>query len=243
MPPDVETRNDRRAPRAVLITGATGALGTALTGRFVEEGHKVMAARAEAPGSKEGSGRPQDGLAYVEADVTDPHSVAELVDRTVAQLGRIDVLTHLVGGWTGGRRLEDHDVEMWDRAFELNLRSAFLCSRAVLPIMRAQGWGRIVFVSSRAARGPRNLEGAYATAKAGVSVLAEIIAEENRDVDVTANVVAPSFLDTAANRAAGLGAAPGSLVPVADVARVIAFLSTPEAWQLRGAWLPVFGRS
>ena len=233
----------RDAARAVLITGATGALGTAVTGRFLEDGHKVVAASVGASGSTEQRVEPSGELTHVEADVTDPRSVADLIDRTVAELGTIDVLIHLVGGWVGGRRVEEHTVEMWDRAFDLNLRSAFLCVRGVLPVMRQRGWGRIVLVSSRAARGPRNQEGGYATAKAGVSVLAEIIAEENRDVDVTANVVAPSFLDTPANRAAGLAEGPGSLVPVADVARTIAFLTSPEAGQLRGAWLPVFGRN
>ena len=225
--------------RAVLITGASGALGTAVTERFLDDGHRVVGASHGLPDSIHQRLERPPAFTHLEADVTDPGSVAELIDRTLTRLGAIDVLVHLVGGWVGGRRLEEHTAEMWDRVFDLNLRSAFLCARAVLPAMRERGWGRVVFVSSRAARGQRTLEGGYATAKAGVSVVAEIIAEENADVDVTANVVAPSVLDTPANRAAGLG----PLVPVGDVARIIAFLASAEAGQLRGAWLPVFGRN
>jgi NAD(P)-dependent dehydrogenase (short-subunit alcohol dehydrogenase family) len=109
--------------------------------------------------------------------------------------------------------------------------------------MRDRGWGRLVFVSAEAARSHRRHQGAYAIAKAGVTVLAETIAEENDDMDVTANVVAPSALDTRVNRAALGSADPSSLVSVEDVAKMIAFLASAEAGQLRGAWLPAFGRA
>jgi NAD(P)-dependent dehydrogenase (short-subunit alcohol dehydrogenase family) len=139
--------------------------------------------------------------------------------------------------------LQDVALETWQRMFDLNLRSAFLCSRAVLPIMRQEGWGRIVFVSSAAARSGRRQQGPYAIAKAALSVLAETIAEENNDMDITANVVAPSALDTPANRAALAPADQASLVSVKDVAAMIGFLASPEAGQLRGAWLPAFGHA
>jgi NAD(P)-dependent dehydrogenase (short-subunit alcohol dehydrogenase family) len=222
--------------RAVLITGATGALGTAVTGRFVEDGYKVASAALDATGVARGP------VKTLQADVTDPTSIARLTERTVEELGTIDVLIHLVGGWVGGIPLQEHTPEMWDRVMDLNLRSAFLCARGVLPIMRERGWGRIVFVSSRSARADRHFEGGYATAKAGVAVLAEIIAEENRDLDVTANVVAPSILDTPANRKARPDTDPIAMVSLEDAARIIAFLASSEAGQLRGAWLPVFGR-
>jgi NAD(P)-dependent dehydrogenase (short-subunit alcohol dehydrogenase family) len=225
------------APRTVVITGASGALGTAVTERFTEDGYNVVTASLGGSDTMpEGAGR---SIFSVGADVTDPASVERLVETTLARFRTIDGLVHLLGGWVGGMRLEDHPVEKWDGALEINLRSAFLCSRAVIPVMRAQASGRIVFVSSRSARFDRSLEGPYAIAKAGVGILAEVIAEENRDVDVTANAVAPSALDTPTNRAARSD----PLVPIPDVARTIAFLASPAAGQLRGAWLPVFGRA
>ena len=234
----IEPQAGARAGRTVLITGASGALGTAVTQRFVKDGYKVATASLGRSRTSTEAG-PDESVFAVEADVTDSASVEHLVQTTVARLGTIDALVHLVGGWVGGMRLEDHPVEKWDQALGINLRSAFLCARAVIPVMRAQATGRIVFVSSRSARFEHSLEGAYAIAKSGVGVLAEVIAEENRDVDVTANAVAPSALDTPTNRAARSG----PLVPIADVARTIAFLASPEAGQLRGAWLPVFGRA
>jgi NAD(P)-dependent dehydrogenase (short-subunit alcohol dehydrogenase family) len=153
----------------------------------------------------------------------------------------IDALVHVVGGWAGGESVHEHTVETWDRMLELNLRTAFLCCRQVLPLMRSRGFGRIVLVSSRTARSNRKGQAAYAVAKAGLTVLAETIAEENRELDVTANVVAPSTLDTQANRAAMPQADHSSWVPLPQAAAVIAFLASDQAGQLRGAWLPLFG--
>ena len=231
--------------RSVLITGATGALGTAVTRRFLELGHDVVAASSGRSGHAPEQSRdePAARLHSLRADVTEPDSVSTLIAEAVAALGTIDVLVHLVGGWAGGKPIQDHSPDEWDRVLDLNLRSAFLCCSAVLPHMREQAWGRIVLVSARAARQDRVGQGVYAVAKSGVSILAEAIAEENRDKDVTANVVAPTSLDTPANRAAAPGSDHADLVPPDVVAEMIAFLASEQAGLLRGAWLPAFGRA
>jgi NAD(P)-dependent dehydrogenase (short-subunit alcohol dehydrogenase family) len=228
--------------RTTLITGGTGALGSVVTRRFLADGHRVAATWAHERGRDSlleqlGSWQPL----LVKADVTDPRSVESLVREVEERLGSIEVLIHLVGGYEGGELLHQSSVEGWDRMLELNLKSAFLCCRAALGSMLAAGWGRIVLVSSRAARSGRSKQAAYAVAKAGVSVLAEAIAEETRGTAVTANVVSPSIIDTPANRAAIPRADAASWVPAADIAAAIAFLASEEAGQLRGAWLPVFG--
>jgi NAD(P)-dependent dehydrogenase (short-subunit alcohol dehydrogenase family) len=230
--------------RTTLITGATGALGSVVTRRFLADGHRVAATWAHERGRDSlldqlGSAAEQPLL--VQADVTDPRSVESLVREVEERLGSIEVLIHLVGGYEGGELVHQSSVERWDRMLELNLKSAFLCCRAALGSMLPGGWGRIVLVSSRAARSGRSKQAAYAVAKAGVSVLAEAIAEETRGTAVTANVVSPSVIDTPANRAAMPRADAASWVPAADIAAAIAFLASEEAGQLRGAWLPVFG--
>jgi NAD(P)-dependent dehydrogenase (short-subunit alcohol dehydrogenase family) len=231
--------------RAVLITGASGALGVATSRRFLEQGDRVAAISRTARHADRAVEMIHDRhrrFHIVQGDVTKPESVELLVKQAVASLGSVEVLVHLVGGWTGGRPIHEHSPGSWDRAIDLNLRSAFLCTRAVVPRMRQQEWGRIVLVSAQAARSGRRHQGAYAVAKAGVSVLAETIAEENGDLDVTANVVAPSALDTEGNRESLPAADHASLVPTGDVAEVIAFLASQGAGRLRGAWLPAFGR-
>lgn len=232
--------------RSVLVTGGTGALGAAITRRFLNDGHRVAVCsrtRQDPDGRAARVSNLHPRLHILQADVTDEDSVAKLVQQMIEKFGNIDVLVHLVGVWAGGRPVHEHSLETWDRIFAVNLRSAFLCSRGVLPVMREQQWGRLTFVSSQTARANRHNQGAYAIAKAGVSMLAETIAEENHDRDVTANVIAPSILDTPANRAAMPNADHASWVPLEDAAATIAFLASQEAGQLRGAWLPLFGRS
>jgi NAD(P)-dependent dehydrogenase (short-subunit alcohol dehydrogenase family) len=231
------------ANRTVLLTGGTGALGTAVTARLLDDGHEVAATwvvKEQAEALREEVGETEH-LHLLETDVTDPGSIGSTVEEVEASLGSIDVLVHLVGAWKGGEPVHDHSVETWDRMLDLNLRSAFLCCRAVLPGMRDAGWGRIVLVSSRTARQGRSGQVGYAVAKNGVAVLAETIAEENRGLNVTANVIAPSTLDTPANRQALPDSDFSAWVPPSDVAATIAFLASEEAGQLRGAWLPVYG--
>lgn len=226
--------------RTVLITGGTGALGKAVTKRFVDDGHRV-AVTWRAAREVEGLADLTDQVTLVETDVTDETSVKAAAEEISSRLGPIEVLVHLVGGWKGGEPMAEHTLETWDGMLDLNLRSAFLCSRAVLPAMQQGGWGRVVLVSARAARTGRTGQAGYAVAKAGVAVLAETIAEENKGRNVTANVVAPSTIDTLANRTSMPDADPSLWVPPADLAATVAFLASEEAGQLRGAWLPVFG--
>ena len=230
-------------PKTILVTGGTGALGTAVTQRLLNDGHSVAATfmvKEEAEALRESTG-PTERLMLVETDVTDPESISNSLGDVEEAFGPIEGLVHLVGAWKGGTPVHELPLDVWDRMLDINLRSAMLCCRAVLPSMRVSGWGRIVFVSARTARQDRSGQAAYAIAKAGVAVLAETIDEENVGLDVTANVVAPSTLDTEANRSAMPDSDFNSWVTPEDVAASISFLLSQEAGQLRGAWLPVYG--
>lgn len=238
-------RQAPHSPRTVLITGGTGALGSAVTRRFLEDGHRVATTWVVEPEAtaltEELGDLGADRRMLVETNVTDEASIARSLEEVASKLGPVEVLVHLVGAWRGGEPVHEHSLATWDRMLELNLRSAFLCSRAVLPSMLDSGWGRIVLVSSRTARQDRSGQAAYAIAKAGVAVLAETIAEETVGTAVTANVIAPSTLDTPANRKSMPNADHDSWVSPDDVAASIAYLASEEAGQLRGAWLPAYG--
>jgi NAD(P)-dependent dehydrogenase (short-subunit alcohol dehydrogenase family) len=230
--------------RVALVTGGTGALGSAVTRRLLEDGHRVAATHthdADVESLTAGIADAASRLVMVQADVTDEESFDRAVAQVRDQLGTVEVLVHLVGGWHGGESVQEHSLETWQRVVDLNLTSAFLCCRAVLPQMHEAGWGRVVLVSSRTAKEGRVGQSAYAVAKEGVATLAEVIAEECCGTGVTANVIAPSVLDTPANR---------KTMPTADFTRwvkaevaaaMVAFLISDEAGTLRGAWLPVFG--
>jgi NAD(P)-dependent dehydrogenase (short-subunit alcohol dehydrogenase family) len=228
----------------VLITGGTGALGSAVTRRFLEDGHRVAVTcqhQRETKRLLDSLGPLQAQLVPIEADVTDEISVQKATARVGDQLGPIQTLVHLVGAWHGGEPVQSHSLHTWRSMIDLNLTSAFLCCRAVLPAMREANWGRIVLVSSRTAHQGRVGQAAYAIAKEGVGILSEVIAEECRGTGVTANTIAPSVIDTPSNRRAMPTADVDGWVSPEDAACIIAFLASEEAGQLRGAWLPAFG--
>ncbi|MGH2755191.1 MAG: SDR family oxidoreductase [Actinomycetota bacterium] len=227
--------------RTILVTGGTGALGSAVTSRLLEEGHRVAVTWLV---ESEAARLPDDGgisLMPIRADVTEPGSIAEAVSKARSKLGAVDGLVHLVGAWQGGIATHLHEVADWDRMLRVNLTSAFLCSRAVLPEMIERDRGRIVFVSSRTAHADRAGQVGYAVAKAGVEVLAQTIAEETRAYDVTANVIAPSTIDTPANRRSMPDADFSSWVSFDDVAASISFLVNEPGGAIRGATLPIYG--
>jgi NAD(P)-dependent dehydrogenase (short-subunit alcohol dehydrogenase family) len=230
--------------RRALVTGGTGALGSAVTRRLLQDGHRVAVTcrqEQETDALRAELGDLNQDLSVVEADVTDEDSVGRAVAATRRELGSIEVLVHLVGGWHGGELVHEQSFETWRRVVDLNLTSAFLCCRSVLPEMLEGGWGRIVLTSSRTAKEGRNGQSAYAVAKEGVATLGEVIADECCGTGVTANTIAPSVLDTPANRRAMPGADFTRWVSPEVAAAMVAFLITEEATTLRGAWLPVFG--
>ena len=123
----------------------------------------------------------------------------------------------------------------------LNLRAAFLLSRAVLPGMLEAGWGRIVHISSKTAVAPRAKQAAYAVSKMGLITLTEVIAAEVKDSGITANVILPSIIDTPANRESMPKADPAKWVEPEHIAATMRFLCSEEAASINGAHIPIYG--
>lgn len=230
-------------PRRILVTGGTGALGTAVTRRFLEEGHQVAVSwvvEEEADRTRRELAGFAD-LVLFPADLTGGADAARLVSEAEAALGGVDALVHLVGMWRGGAPIHEVDDATWDLVMDVNLRSAFNCARAAMPGMFERRWGRLVFVSSRTARRDQSGQVAYAVAKAGVAALAEAIADETRGSGVTSNAVAPSIIDTAANRRSFPDADPARWVRAEELAATISFLTSDAAAAITGTTIAVDG--
>lgn len=235
---------DAPRDRVVLISGATGALGSAVTRTFTQ-----TPVRLALTGRSEGklerlaveTGLPGERIFTVAADVTVADGVADLADAVLAHFGRIDVLLNTAGGWRGGKPVWETSGEEWDHMLALNLQSAFLLSRAVLPHMLEAGWGRIVHVSSKTAVAPRARRAAYAVSKMGLITLTEVIAAEVKGTGVTANVILPSVIDTPANRASMPKADPSKWVPPERIAATMQFLCSDAAASINGARIPIYG--
>jgi NAD(P)-dependent dehydrogenase (short-subunit alcohol dehydrogenase family) len=186
-------------------------------------------------------GLPEEQVMTLASDVTRPDGVEGLVEAVVARLGRLDVLLHTAGGWRGGKPVHETSVQEWDFMLSLNLRTAFLLSRAVLPHMLEAGWGRIVHISSKTAISPRGKRAAYAVSKMGLITLTEVIAAEIKGSGVTANVLLPSTIDTPANRASMPKADTSKWVPAQHIAATMRFLCSDAASSINGARISVYG--
>jgi NAD(P)-dependent dehydrogenase (short-subunit alcohol dehydrogenase family) len=223
---------------AVVVTGGTGALGTAVVGALLTAG-----ARCTVPYVHEAeaqrflhSGDPNVALIAI-ADLADEKEVGKVYSGLTPWAS-----IHVAGGFAAGKVAETgHGTLM--AQLESNLVSCFLCCRAAVNAMR--GGGRIVNVAARPALEWRSGAGmtAYTVSKAGVAALTVALAEEVARDGILVNAVAPSIMDTTANRAAMPKADFDKWPKVEEVAATILFLASPDNKVTRGAIVPVYGKS
>lgn len=238
LPPDRRTLGMQ--DREVLITGAGGGLGVEVTVAALEAGARVTAitrGRDEAALSSRIDGAMGQRLVMVPGDVTDLGRVEAIVDG----MPRVDVLLHLVGGFGMGPT-HTFDPDEYGRLVGLNLTSTFNVVRTALARMRKDGYGRIVTIASRNALEPGPETAVYGATKAAVLSFTRSVAEETRALDITANSVLPSIIDTPANRAAMGDEQADKWVSPASLARTIVDLGRESARDLRGTAVQIYGR-
>jgi 3-oxoacyl-[acyl-carrier protein] reductase len=238
--------------RVALVTGGTRGIGKGIAIGLAREGARLaIAYRTDKAGAQNALRQLQMAGAEcfaVESDVTDPAKVAFLVDTILERCGRLDILVNNVGDFRW-RTLAESTVEEWKEILDSNLMSVFHTSRAVLPAMRRQRWGRIInlgAVGAERAFGQGKIS-AYAAAKAGVVALSRSLAVEEAKNGITVNVVNPSNID---EKELTLGEArrirdarfPIGRPPTAeDVAAAVLFFASEEADYVTGQVLNVSG--
>lgn len=228
--------------RNVVVTGASGALGGAVTALLLEQGatcHLPVRRTIE----PSGFGAANRGRVSVTSgvDLTDEGAVRHFY----SSLRDLWASVHCAGGFAMGPLAETSLGDL-SGMLAINLHSAFLCCREAARVIRAGGGhGRIVNVAARPALEPRTGAGmtAYTASKAALAGLTVAFAEELAGEGIWVNAVAPSILDTRANRKAMPDADASRWPTVEDVARVIVFLASPANGCARGAIVPVYGRS
>lgn len=229
--------------RVVLITGAAGNLGQAVTGAFAAGGWRLVLVDRDMALLRNAFGSLAADPLLLAADLRSREDTLRMAQMAVDQCGRIDALCNLAGGFRMGEAVHETSDETWALMLELNAGTLLNAARAVVPHMLRQGAGAIVNVGAGAAlRGGANM-GAYAASKSAVIRLTESMSAELRTRGINVNCVLPSIIDTPANRKDMPGADPAHWVSPADLASVIAFLASPAARAVHGAALPVSGLS
>lgn len=181
--------------RVAFVTGAGRGMGAAIATRLVEEGARVAVTDidgATAEATAAALGKTAVGL---RVDITDPASVRAGVSGAEEALGPIDVLVNNAG-WDRIAPFLDTDEDLWDRLIDINLKGPLRCAHAILPGMVERQAGRVINISSDAARVGSSGESVYSAAKAGVIGLTKTLAREMARFNITVNVICPGPTDT-----------------------------------------------
>jgi NAD(P)-dependent dehydrogenase (short-subunit alcohol dehydrogenase family) len=222
--------------KVIVVTGASGALGTVVAEVALARGARVAAvdhAPTQVPATP-------SRLELGGVDLTDAAQARKTIDAVVSHFGRLDALINIAGGFAF-ETVADGDLKTWQRMYALNVLTALNASRSALPHLAASGAGRIINVGAMGALQAGSGMGAYAASKAGVHRLTEALAAEWKG-KITVNAVLPSTIDTAANRASMPNADFTKWVRPEELAEVILFLASDAASAVTGALLPVNGR-
>ena len=242
----------RFSGRVAIVTGGARGIGRAVATRLAAEGAGVVIAdvrRASAEAAAKELEAAGHTVAALPVEVTDPASVAELVRAARDRFGRLDVLVNNAGIMGDVVPIRDMPEAEWHRVLGVNLHGVFNCSKAVIPVMTAQKYGRIVSLSSVAGKEGNARMAAYSVSKAGVIALTKALAKELVLDGVTVNCVTPALTNTDMLKeyrpeqlAFLLSKVPMNRVAEpAEIAAVICFLASEEASFVTGAVYDVSG--
>jgi 3-oxoacyl-[acyl-carrier protein] reductase len=238
--------------KVAIVTGSARGLGAATARRLAEEGAKVVvtdinAEQAQATAAKLSA----DGLAAhcVIGDITKSADVQRLVDEAIATFGSVHILVNNAG-FPRDKYLVKMSEEDWDLVMGVMLKGAFLATKAVMPRMIEQGWGRVINISSRAHLG-NPTQANYSAAKAGLIGMAKALSMEEGRFGITVNCVAPGFMDTEMVQALStyetIKERAVQMQPIKrvghpdDVADAVAFLASERAGFISGEVVHVTG--
>ncbi len=239
--------------QVAIVTGAAQGMGAAIAGRLAAEGAKVVLSDVNVEKvvgvAERISTAANSSTMAMKTDVTEEDEVAEMVEATIEHYGTVGILVNNAG-ILYPTRVDNVTKAEWDEVIDVNLNGSFLCSKAVLPIMKANKFGRIVNMSSSAGRSVSTLGGVhYTAAKAGVLGLTRGMAKEVAPFGITVNAICPGLIDTEMARE---NCSPEQLrayeesFPIPrlgtpeEVAQLIVFLSTDAAY-ITGASIDING--
>ncbi len=225
--------------RIAIITGAAGALGQATVRHFRQLDAIPVAIDLDA----DRVGAVSDAASAHPCDLTDETAARRTFEAILHKHGRIDILANIAGGFSMGARLEETTRDDWLAMLQINAVTAWMACACALPAMRDANFGRIVNIGARAVRRPAAKMAPYCVSKAAVVTMTEVLALECADTDIIVNCILPGTIDTPRNRADMPHADHSKWVPPEDIAAVIASLADPSNRSIRGAAVPVYGRS
>ena len=230
--------------RVAVVTGATGALGSTVTRQLAGRGANLALldidpARLD-PLAKS-LALPESRLLARTADLLDPVQTKEAAEAVAAKFGKIDILLHLVGGWTGGKTLLEAAAGDLEFMLKQHVWTTFNVLQAFVPYLVQNGWGRIVMITSPYAARPNAKGGPYAAGKAGQEALMLTLSQELKGTGVTANLLQAKTIDAKREKVAKPTPDNASWTTPEELTAALLFLLSDEAATINGAKIPMFG--
>jgi NAD(P)-dependent dehydrogenase (short-subunit alcohol dehydrogenase family) len=235
--------------RIAVVTGGAQGFGRAITERFLKSGARVAIWDQDVGLAQKTARTLGDDVKAIACDVTDPAAVAKACEATAKAFGSIDILVNNAGIAGVNAKTWETDVEEWRKVMRINLDGPFICSRAVVPLMIAQNYGRIVNIASIAGKEGNPNAAHYSASKAGVIALTKSLGKELADYDIAVNAVTPAAAKTAifdqltqAHIDFMLSKIPRNrFVTVEEVAALVAWIASSENSFTTGAVFDISG--
>lgn len=229
-----------------IITGGTGQLGRVVVSRFLDAGYTVHVPWH----SKEGwdelvdsiDDNAEDQLHGAQANLTDEDDVRAFMSSVEQSSGHLNVLLNLVGAFAFGSKVWEMELSTWNKMMQLNLTTAFLCSKHAIPQMQKAESGYLINVSSKAASDVQPGSAAYAVAKAGILTLTRALREELKDTNINVNAIMPGIIDTPVTRDLIPDGDPETWVKPDDIADSLLTLCSGRCDAVTGSVLRMFGQ-
>lgn len=229
--------------RVVLITGATGVLGRVVTATFAADGARLGLVGTDAErlaGVARDLGLPDDRWVPAIGDLRERDGARAAVATVIEAFGGVDVLVHLVGGWSGGTPIAELDPADVGSMLDQHLWTTLNVTQAVVPQMVGRGWGRVLAVTSPVASEPPAKMAPYVIGKAAEEVLLRTLARETASTGVTVNLVVVKAIDEKGER--GSDPKKASWTAPDEIAATFRFLASDAAAAITGARIPLHGR-
>ncbi len=228
--------------RRAIVTGSSGALGSIIAQRFLAEGALVAGSHRDPKKEDAGeTGTIKSSLFRIPADVTDESQVASLFTIAAEKMGGVDIVVNTVGGFLPRTEIPDITLTQWNAMMDINLKSTFLCTREALRRMKGKAYGRIVNISAMTGLRPSPGRAAYAVSKSAVALFTEIAAQEQKGTGITINAIAPSIIDTEANRKSMPDEDHAAWVKPEHIADIICYLCSDVAKDVTGTIIKAYG--
>lgn len=227
-----------------VITGATGGLGSLVTRELAAQGANLALLDrdpAKLINLTNSLGLAESSILARTLDLLDPSETKSAAEAVAAKFGRIDILLHLVGGWTGGKTILEAPAD--DLTFMLNqhIWTSFHVIQAFVPHLVRNGWGRVIMITSPFAARPNSKGGPYAIGKSGQEALMLTLSQELKDTGVTANLLQAKTIDIKREKISAPSPDNASWTTPEELTASILYLLSDEAGTVNGVKIPLYG--